>query len=472
MEFLNRNEEMSRLESLFSGTSGSMAALWGRRRQGKTRVLLEWCRRHNGVYTVADQSSAKIQRKVMAIALQDAFPEFAKVEFPDWQSLLEFISAESHRRGWRGPCIFDEFPYLVEQTPELPSIMQRWIDHEVTQSGLIVAIAGSNQRMMQGIVLDAGAPLYGRARELMRIEQLKPHFIQKAFNGASVLENLERYLCLGGTPYYWELAQQHNAPIDQLVDYLILNPLGPLHNEPEKLIMENAPSHIMVRQVLDAIGFGAHRISEIAARVGKPATTLSKVLHMLVELGLIERQIPFGESEKSSKKSLYQITDPFFHLWFQVVGPRKSFLTKAPSDARIALWCEQKDRVLAHSWESLCRDSVPFFSPHHTDSLFATQWSVASRYWSPNSPEWDIVAESLDGSALLLGEVKWSRAAIKKSNLEQWTHQLIAKGVPCGRHSYSLVHHVLFVPSPIPEGMQEVNGVQIISGEHILQAMR
>ena len=45
MKFINRNKELNQLERLSDAGRGGMAVLWGRRRVGKTRLLLEWSRR-------------------------------------------------------------------------------------------------------------------------------------------------------------------------------------------------------------------------------------------------------------------------------------------------------------------------------------------------------------------------------------------------------------------------------------------
>ena len=55
--FLNRAAELAALDGLADGPGG-LAVVWGRRRIGKTRLLLEWCSRAGGVYTTADQSGA------------------------------------------------------------------------------------------------------------------------------------------------------------------------------------------------------------------------------------------------------------------------------------------------------------------------------------------------------------------------------------------------------------------------------
>lgn len=141
---------MKRLEVLFSRSPGGLAVVWGRRRVGKTRLLLEWSSKHEGLYTVADQSAPSVQREFLAESVSKRFPGFAAVTYPDWRSLLERLSSESAQSKWTGPIIFDEFPHLVSADRSLSSIFQNWVDHEAATAGLIVAIAGSSQRMMQG----------------------------------------------------------------------------------------------------------------------------------------------------------------------------------------------------------------------------------------------------------------------------------------------------------------------------------
>ena len=53
MHFLDRSAELARLDRLARRQVGGLVVLYGRRRIGKTRILLEWARRRNGLYTVA-----------------------------------------------------------------------------------------------------------------------------------------------------------------------------------------------------------------------------------------------------------------------------------------------------------------------------------------------------------------------------------------------------------------------------------
>ena len=66
------------------------------------------------------------------------------------------------------------------------------------------------------------------------------------------------------------------------------------------------------------IGSGANRLSEIASRCNEPATNLSRPLKKLIDLGFLEREVPFGTDEKSSKKSLYKILQKIIACPFKV----------------------------------------------------------------------------------------------------------------------------------------------------------
>ena len=81
VEFLDRHDELRRLDHALR-QPGAFGVIWGRRRVGKSRLLLEWSRRRDGLYTVADQSAAAIQRSYLAAAVAERFAGFADVDYP------------------------------------------------------------------------------------------------------------------------------------------------------------------------------------------------------------------------------------------------------------------------------------------------------------------------------------------------------------------------------------------------------
>jgi AAA+ ATPase superfamily predicted ATPase len=466
MLFLNRRAELARLAALARRTEGGFAVLYGRRRVGKTRLLLEWTRDTQGVYVVSDQSAPALQRRYLAGALAELLPGFADVEYPDWSSLLTRLAREAGRVGWRGPLVLDELPYLVLPSPELPSVLQRWIDHDARAAKLVVAIAGSSQHMMQGLALAANAPLFGRAQELLEIEPLLPGCVGEA-GVKPGLPAAEFYAAWGGIPRYWELALERGPRTLENIADLVMDPLGPLHREPDRLLVEEIPSAIDLRPILDAIASGVHRLSEIAGRMGRPATSLGKPLQRLTELGLVRRELPFGTSDDRSKRSLYRIADPFLRLWFGIVAPHRSRLVRSTNEERRAFLEERWDRIAAETWEELCRAQLP--SLGRTEALGDHgQWQAGQRWWHGSNPEWDVVSLSSRGR-VLLGEAKWSRQPFSLSELTRLARTLRSKPHPelPAREQAAAKVFVLFVPEAHRSVPAELEGVRVVTARDL-----
>lgn len=463
MRFLNRQEELRRLDALAGAADGGLAVVYGRRRIGKTRLLVEWCRRHGGVYAVADQSAPDVQRRHLAQALAVAFPGFADVEYRDWGALFTRLAREARAEAWTGPVVLDELPYWVVSSLELPSVLQRWIDHEARAAGLVVAVAGSSQRMMQGLALSADAPLFGRARELFEVGPLGLSEVSVAIGREAPRDIIEFYSAWGGVPRYWELAVDAPRDVRAAIDTLVLDPRGPLHDEPDRLLLEEMPSALEVRPVLDAIGNGAHRVSEIAARIGRPATSISRPLKRLLELGLAQREIPFGDHERQSRRSLYRIADPFTRLWFRVVAPHRGLLVSGTAQVRRALLDRSFDGLAAATWEEACRRRLPLVAPRSRLGRLGP-WQPASRWWSGNAPEWDVVAENVAGTHVLLGEAKLparvpSDARIRRLALETARRQ--APVLPARYRTHEIVR-ALFLPER-PSGLTTIGQTMLVS---------
>lgn len=55
--------------------------------------------------------------------------------------------------------------------------------------------------MMQGLVLDSTAPLYGRAMEIIKLRPLEPGWLVDAL-GFDAIKTVEAYSIWGGVPRY------------------------------------------------------------------------------------------------------------------------------------------------------------------------------------------------------------------------------------------------------------------------------
>ncbi|BCO09753.1 ATPase [Desulfolithobacter dissulfuricans] len=410
LQFLNRAREVARLGRALNAADPALIVVYGRRRCGKSRLLQHIARKQD-IYYLADQQEAPLQIKGLAAEIGRHVPGFDQVAYPSWEVLFNALYNQARHDI---ALILDEFPYLVQKSPELPSILQRHIDTQKNTIHLI--ICGSSQRMMQGLVLDSTAPLYGRAAEIIKLRPLEPGWLADALE-CDAVQTVEAYSIWGGVPRYWELAKQYSST-ETACKELVLDRDGILHEEPMRLLLDDMRGASQPHSLLGLIAGGAHRLSEIAGRLGKPSTSLTRPLANLIQLGYIKKEVPFGENIRSGKKTLYRLADPFLQFWYRIVMPNQSLLEQDLIDAVYAASQQTLTMQVADVWEELARWSVPRLA------IAGQRWKPAARWWGKglngNQMEIDLVAESLDGCSLLFGEAKWE----KKTDVRQTLHRL------------------------------------------------
>ena len=417
MDFVDRIEETARLRDALAREKSSLVVMYGRRRLGKS-TLIKRVLSDTDLYFLADRSEGQHQRSLLAKVIAQVFPDFDKLTYPDWESIFRAVN---YRADKRFTLCLDEFPYLADQSPELPSVLQKLIDEKQLKYNLV--LCGSSQTMMYGLFLDATAPLYGRADETMKLTPIRLPYIQEALE-LDAVKAIEEYAVWGGVPRYWELRENRRS-LDDALWHNILSINGILYEEPIKLLLDDVKDIVKTSTIMSYIGAGANRLSEIAARCNEPATNLSRPLKKLIDLGFLEKDVPFGIDEKNTKKSLYKIADPFMAFYYRFVVPNRSFIElgrRLPIEQALETHFPE---YVGMQWEKLCRDAV-------TGNLVkGVVYGKAKRWWGPvlnedkkpEQVEFDVMAESLDKKYLLVGECKWTT----QENGKQLTTELSRK---------------------------------------------
>lgn len=398
--FVNRKKELKEL-SLIRDNKG-LLVVFGRRRVGKTRLLVEWLKKRQGIYTQAIQASVDIQVKQV---FQDIKPHLdLNIEPKSWQELFELLDLT---RKEFILCI-DEFPYLVLSDSSLPSILQRWLDHK-RNPDISLIIAGSSQRMMHEIFLSRNAPLYGRAEKILHIKPMEYTAFCEALNFEhDDTSAFNLFAMVGGVPRYWEFIDKSKNLIKN-AEALYFGYAPYLEQEPLKLLSDEKIEGITPINILEAVGRGASKLHSIASVIGTKQTNLSRMLQRLTDMSILKRDIPFGESERSSKKSLYTISDPVLRFWYSVYSPHRSRWQYYTQSEKMKLLADHASTV----FEDYCRERK----------------KGARRYWEKNC-EFDWVLE-IRKNRLQIGEVKYSR-------INKTTKEKIIKNIKEKFHQSSL----------------------------------
>lgn len=425
MEFIDRKKEFERLQKSLKREKPQFIVVYGRRRIGKSTLIKKVMDFSRGdIYFLADKTSEPSQRQLFSATIDMTIEGFATANYPTWESLLLSLNRSIDHRI---TVCLDEFPYLVKSCPALPSIIQKLLDDKKLKYDLI--ICGSSQQMMQGFVLDSKEPLYGRADEIIKMKPIAPAFVSQALR-CDAAQAVREYAVWGGVPRYWELRENYDSLYDA-IEHLLLTSEGTLYDEPSKLLYDEMRDTIQASSILSFIGNGANKLSEIAARAEKQATDITPHLSRLKELGFINKEIPFGESEKKSKKGLYHISDPLLRFHYRYVIPYRSLIELGNSQAVLNVFKNGENDYVSRTWEELCRNHI---TAHGLDGIM---YQMASRWWGSYyneekqqylPVELDVVAESFDGKHLFLGECKWQEHIDAKEELSRL--QTIVKGFP------------------------------------------
>ncbi len=425
MEFIDRKKEFERLQKSLNREKPQFIVVYGRRRIGKSTLIKKLMDFSRGdIYFLADKTSEPSQRQLISATIDMTIEGFATANYPTWESLLLSLNRSIDHRI---TVCLDEFPYLVKSCPALPSIIQKLLDDKKLKYDLI--ICGSSQQMMQGFVLDSKEPLYGRADEIIKMKPIAPAFVSQALR-CDAAQAVREYAVWGGVPRYWELRENYDSLYDA-IEHLLLTSEGTLYDEPSKLLYDEMRDTVQASSILSFIGNGANKLSEIAARAEKQATDITPHLSRLKELGFINKEIPFGESEKKSKKGLYHISDPLLRFHYRYVIPYRSLIELGNSQAVLNVFKNGENDYVSRTWEELCRNHI---TAHGLDGIM---YQMASRWWGSYyneekqqylPVELDVVAESFDGKHLFLGECKWQEHIDAKEELSRL--QTIVKGFP------------------------------------------
>ncbi|TPF85876.1 ATPase [Bifidobacterium sp. UTCIF-37] len=413
MAFVGRERELSALERMWKHDGFQMMVLYGRRRIGKTALLDQFSKDRRTLYFTARQQTSianlrDFSRTLYAFfGMPGSLPPFAL-----WQDAFDFIVERmKERTDERTLFVFDEFPYAAISEPSLPSTLQIAIDHGLNDSNMMMVLCGSNEGFMESEVLGYKSPLYGRRTGQLRLTAFDAFDTARMLPFASPTDVVRYYATFGGTPYYLKQIQA-DLTYEQNVTELLFDTSGLLYEEPLMLLRQELRDPSTYNSVMNAIGAGATRQNKIASQAGLAVeSSVSKYLTTLSGLGLIERQVPFGEDPARSRKGLWTIRDPFFSFWYRFVSPHSADIENCDGDiaVRAEVFGPALDTYVGQVFEDVARQWL--MRANRTGALPFT----ASRFgrWWGNDPkvrsqtDIDVIAADPVHHRILLGECKW-----------------------------------------------------------------
>ncbi len=426
--FVDREKELKLLRTAWQSRP-LLIVVYGRRRIGKTRLILEWCKRSriNYVYYHAIPAKHDVNLMGLARAIETSLKlrNFSKIKYGALDSLLEVLSY----RIDDVVIIIDEFTYWARAEPRVVGELQRFVDNILRETKMMIIIIGSLVGVMYRSVIGGGAPLYGRARYRIKLEELEPWFMSSFYPWLSREDWIRLYALLGGVPYYHSLVNGQ-WDISTIILKLLLEPNAPLRDEVLFILREEFRDPASYYSILKAIADGANTPSKVADYTGIHRQHVSKYLSVLEQLGFVKKEKPLF-----SKKGVYKVSDKLMNTWFKLVEPIVSSIGFTDTTILLEKVMSRIDQHVAGVFEDeIARKYVSWLAANGR-----IRYDELGRFIH-RGVEVDLVAVDHRNKILHLFEVKWTD--ISRSEAKNIVRRLssASRYIPL---EYNMVYHLI-----------------------------
>ena len=405
-KFIGRAKELDLLARAFESPRSEFIPIYGRRRVGKSELILKFMAGRPGVYYLGQQSPAALQvREFLEEAARALdMPLLAELRPMDWREALSTVAAqwERVRPGSKLILALDEFQWIAASSPDLISALQECWDRGWKGAGnVMLLLCGSYLGFMEREVLGSTSPLFGRRTAQIHLQPFGYLEAARFHPRWSETDRAKAYFLVGGLPQYL-LCLEDTRSIDHNIRRHLLDEFAPLFHEPTFLLREELREVAPYHAILFAAASGPGAVRDIAATAGMPDRNLNYYLQQLVDLGYLRRRYPLDRRRPNPKRVRFGIDDPLLRFWFRFIFPNMSLIRSAGGASAFAeRVAPSLDAWFGSCFERLCREALPLI---YASEGVAAGYEVGE-YWSKTA-QIDVVGLREDHWTDL-GECKW-----------------------------------------------------------------
>lgn len=411
MKFYNREKELELLESTWnlSKTGAKMTIVTGRRRIGKTSLILKAVEDKPFVYFFASKKSEKLlcEEYIKEINRKLNLRTFGEINsFP---VLFEFLLKSSKENHFT--LIIDEFQEFYNINPSIFSEMQKLWDLYKNISKINLIISGSVQSLMFKIFENVKEPLFGRANEFIYLKSFNSSIIKEIIldNKTSVSNKdiLTSYIITGGVAKYLEILVEKNClDYNSIINEIFKENSLWLNEGKNLLIEEFGRDYTTYFSIISLISESKTSRSEIESilqkNVGGYLDKLEKDYNLIKSIKPIFAKV-------NSRNQKYFINDNFLNFWFRFVYKNLS-----------AIEMNNFEYVKIIVDRDFATYSGLFLEKWFKDKLsISGEFSKIGSFWDKKGNEIDIVAINEFEKKALIAEVKINKSKIDLNLLKE-----------------------------------------------------
>lgn len=416
-DFVNRTEDLKRIEDWWQSHTRDALALVGRRRVGKSWLFRRFAHQKPAIILVADRRLASTQ---MARFSDELEPHFGiRPEISDLATLVRLLYRLGEHE--RVLAVIDEFPFLVPDgagrdgvLSEVQAVMEDYRDRSSTKLILCGSLIGQMESLLR-----ADSPLRGRLQRLDIWPLTFAEGQEMSDRTDSPERRITRFAVAGGTARY--LTELGHGSLREVVSKNVLDRRGSLFNDPLVVLEQELRSPATYFSILEELARQPALTEHLTRKLQLSSSHLAPYLKTLREMRLITASAPVGAGPKS-RAHKYAVSDGFIRFWFRFVFPNQEGLQSGlrPED----LWNADVEPYLSDfvspTFEDLC---VRYTRVVHgsTAPVVGSWWGAAldkhRRAKTRFSEEIDVVGAQRR-NLKILGECKWTTGKMPRQVLD------------------------------------------------------
>lgn len=426
MKFYNRiNElaELQRIQKLSFNDHSRMTVVTGRRRIGKTSLVMRAVEGTPTVYLFVGRKNEATLCSEFIPVISQSLHIYVPEEIKTFRSLFQFMMEQATDHSFN--LVIDEFQEFYNINESVYSDMQNIWDQYRRKSHMNLIVSGSIYSLMQKIFQNSKEPLFGRADNIIKLSAFDLSTLKEIMTDYRPRyandDLLALYSFTGGVPKYVELfCDNDSLCVDEMITFMIREN-SPFTDEGKNMLIEEfGKNYGTYFSILSSISGGINTQSEIEAALGEKSIG-GQIKRLIEDYSIITRQRPILAKE-GTQTIRYEITDHFIRFWFNYFDRYRSLI-------------EIKNFI---GLQSIVKADYPTYSGRLLEAYFKQQFAESYQYkaigswWEPkdNQNEIDIVALSLEKNRAVVAEVKRQRKNFKPELLAAKVEHLKKKLLP------------------------------------------
>lgn len=327
MKFYDRENELTVIKKASAASSGRsvFTVITGRRRVGKTALVLEASKNHKTLYFFISKKEEPLLCEEFIYKIKEKLDIPVLGEFKSLEKVFELVMEAGKHDNFT--LILDEFQELGKINPSIYSSIQKLWDINKDKSFVHLIACGSIYSLMKNIFEDSKEPLFGRADFKIDLKPFKPSVLKKMLedNGRfTPLNFLDFFIVTGGVAKYTDLCILHGAlNLEDMLDFIFgMNSLM-LDEGKNRLIEKFGKDYGTYFSILALISSSRTSRGEIESTLGK---NISGYLHRLEhDYSIVKAVRPFN-APRGSKNQKFSINDNFLNFWFRFIYKYQSIV--------------------------------------------------------------------------------------------------------------------------------------------------